>query len=405
MEFTGERYVPELESPEISYEHWHRYLFANEFVKGKVVLDIACGEGYGSYFLSKNAKKVIGVDVSQETINYASNKYKRNNLEFRTGLASSIPAENAIFDVIVSFETIEHITEADQVAFLADVKRLLKPTGVFLVSTPNKLIYSDLHNYNNEFHLKEFYIPEFKEFLSARFKYVDLLGQKIEMGSYMAGLDGKRRSLTEYRIFYTEKGFRPTDEPRDIVYAVAVCSDKPLAKVSASFAMDLTWRMISSRDRQIGELTDRMAENELSVQALTAQVAEKEQAMQALTAQVAEKEQAMQALTAQVAEKEHSVHTLMAQVMKKDRSLNTFSARVAEKDQSVRALSAQASEREQAVQTLSTQVAEQELEKQALNNKLSQSQEQVLSYALSKSWQITRPLRKLGHLMRGAKNA
>jgi hypothetical protein len=267
----------------------------------------------------------------------------------------------------------------------------LKPTGVFLVSTPNKLIYSDLHNYNNEFHLKEFYIPEFKEFLSARFKYVDLLGQKIEMGSYMAGLDGKRRSLTEYRIFYTEKGFRPTDEPRDIVYAVAVCSDKPLAKVSASFAMDLTWRMISSRDRQIGELTDRMAENELSVQALTAQVAEKEQAMQALTAQVAEKE--------------HSVHTLMAQVMKKDRSLNTFSARVAEKDQSVRALSAQASEREQAVQTLSTQVAEQELEKQALNNKLSQSQEQVLSYALSKSWQITRPLRKLGHLMRGAKNA
>jgi 2-polyprenyl-3-methyl-5-hydroxy-6-metoxy-1,4-benzoquinol methylase len=131
MKFTGEKYIPELEGPEISYEHWHRYLFAKQFESGKVVLDIACGKGYGSYFLSTFAKKVIGINVSQETINYASSKYVRDNLEFRTGLASNIPIENAIFDVIISFETIEHIIEADQLVFLTEVKRLLKPSGFF----------------------------------------------------------------------------------------------------------------------------------------------------------------------------------------------------------------------------------------------------------------------------------
>jgi ubiquinone/menaquinone biosynthesis C-methylase UbiE/uncharacterized coiled-coil protein SlyX len=324
MKFTGERYIPELEDPEISYEHWHRYLFAKQFVSGKVVLDVACGEGYGSYFLATTAKKVIGVDVSQETIKYASSKYLRDNLEFRTGLASNIRIENAIFDVIVSFETIEHITEADQFAFLAEVKRLLKSNGVFLVSTPNKLIYSDLHNYKNEFHLKEFTIPEFQEFLNVRFKYVDLLGQKIEMGSYMTGLDNKHRSLTEYRLNFSEKGFRPTDEPRDILYVVAVCSDKPLAKVSASFALDISWRMISIRDRQIGELTAQVAEKEQSVQALSAQVAEKEKSVKALSAQVAEKEKSVKALSAQVAEKEQSVQALSAQVAEKEKSVKAL---------------------------------------------------------------------------------
>jgi len=448
MEFTGERYIPEVESPEISYEHWHRYLFAGQFVKGKVVLDVACGEGYGSYFLSTTAKKVTGVDVSQETISYAASKYVKDNLEFKTGLVSSIPTkEDSMFDVIVSFETIEHISGSDQVAFLAEVKRLLKPNGVFVVSTPNKLIYSDLPKYKNEFHIKEFYIPEFKELLDTRFQHVDLLGQKIEVGSYMAGLDNKRRTLTEYRINFSEKGFHPTNEPRDILYLIAVCSDKPLAKVSASFSVDISESMIRIRDRQISELKNQVAKREQSfqtltgqlaerdqtiktlttqvaekeqevqtliaqvaerdqnVQALKNQVAEREQKVQALTNQVAEREQKVQALTNQVAEREQKVQALTNQVAERDQKVQSLAAQVTEKYQALQSLTAQVAERDQKVQSLATQVTEKDQALQSLTAQMAELEKEVLHYAMSKSWRFTRPFRKIVRIMRGKKNA
>jgi ubiquinone/menaquinone biosynthesis C-methylase UbiE len=93
MDFTGERYLSDMDQPEISYEHWHRYLYATQFVKDKVVLDIACGEGYGAFTLAKHANKVIGVDIAQEAISYAASKYFCENLELRLGSATAIPVE------------------------------------------------------------------------------------------------------------------------------------------------------------------------------------------------------------------------------------------------------------------------------------------------------------------------
>src|SRR5215208_6880385 len=104
MEITGERYSPQIPVPEISYEHWHRYLYASQFVAGKSVLDLACGEGYGSNLFAQTAARVVGVDVSQEAIHHASSVYMRPNLAFERGSASAIPiAGDAVFDVIVSF--------------------------------------------------------------------------------------------------------------------------------------------------------------------------------------------------------------------------------------------------------------------------------------------------------------
>ena len=186
MKFTGERFIPELDLSQISYEHWHRYLYATQFVKDKVVLDIACGEGYGSFLLSESTKKVFGVDIDPATINHASSRYIKDNLEFKVGSTGKIPIKGEkIFDVIVSFETIEHVAEKEQKQFLAEVKRLLKSDGLFIVSTPNKLLYTDVPEYKNEFHIKEFYIDEFKSFLESTFKNVNILGQKIYPVSYI----------------------------------------------------------------------------------------------------------------------------------------------------------------------------------------------------------------------------
>src|SRR4051794_2145266 len=125
MQFTGERYVPVIEDAEISYEHWHRYLYASRFVAGKTVLDIASGEGFGSEYLARSAGRVVGVDVDPEAVRHAASKYIRPNLEFRLGSAELIPLEgNQVLDVVVSFETIEHIWEQQQVQFLNEVKRL-----------------------------------------------------------------------------------------------------------------------------------------------------------------------------------------------------------------------------------------------------------------------------------------
>ncbi|MES1223188.1 MAG: methyltransferase domain-containing protein, partial [Bacteroidota bacterium] len=183
MEFTGERFVPsrELMNDEIAFEHLHRYYTALELVKGKVVLDIACGEGYGSAILSANADKVFGIDIDANTINHAKKKYDKDNIEFLCGSADNIPLADNLIDVIISYETIEHLDEEAQKNFLADVKRVLKKDGILVISTPDKANYTDRFSYTNEFHVKEFEKEEFILLLKKYFTHIRLFLQGYEI--------------------------------------------------------------------------------------------------------------------------------------------------------------------------------------------------------------------------------
>lgn len=251
MEFTGERYVPGACEAQISVEHWHRYLYAAQFVAGKTVLDVACGEGYGSYLLADRAERVVGVDIDAATIRYNAGTYTRSNLRFVTGAAQELPAEwDHTFDVVVSFETIEHLEQEAQLAFLDGIKRVLKPGGLLLISSPNKLTYSDLPAYTNSFHLHELYINEFRDLLGGRFQHVALLGQKMYPVSYLWSLDGAPSTYTEYGIAPTDRGFRPMSDPKTFVYAVAVCSDQALPEPSSSLLLDLEERYVKERDER-----------------------------------------------------------------------------------------------------------------------------------------------------------
>src|SRR5436190_4788638 len=106
LEWTGERYVPEV-SGNIRLEHLHRYLIARELSRDKCVLDIACGEGYGSNLLASVAANVVGVDIAQNAIDHAAVRYSRQNLQFKQGSCEAIPLPDGAVDVVVSFETIE----------------------------------------------------------------------------------------------------------------------------------------------------------------------------------------------------------------------------------------------------------------------------------------------------------
>ena len=187
LPFTGERYTPECVR-EISYEHWHRYAFAHALAGGKRVLDAACGEGYGSALLAQVAAQVTGVDIDATAIAHARSRYSAlANLAY---LQADVTALDALpdrsFDLIVSFETLEHLQAQEQL--LDGFARLLADDGVLLVSTPDK------RNYNvggepNPFHVRELERDEFEALLAARFPARRMYAQKLLFQSALWALD------------------------------------------------------------------------------------------------------------------------------------------------------------------------------------------------------------------------
>lgn len=249
MEFTGERYVPELDEPEISFEHWHRYLWSAPLCAGKRVLDVACGEGYGAALLAETAAQVTGVDADAETIAHARSTYTHDNLDFLCGPAQNLPLPDAdAFDVVVSFETIEHLGEEDQRRFLAEVRRVLTSDGVAVFSTPNRAIYTDRSHYHNPFHLKEFYPREFRAVLGRSFAHVRLLGQRMYGASYLWPLDGDGKTLREYQLDYDRGTFTPMcEDHKEAVYVIAICADHAIEDPECSILLDAADRMMSER--------------------------------------------------------------------------------------------------------------------------------------------------------------
>jgi SAM-dependent methyltransferase len=184
LEFTGERFIPGTRG-EIWIEHWHRYHFAAAWAAGRRVLDVACGEGYGSALLARHAMAVTGVDISAKAIAHARATYPAlGNVTFTCASCTALPLPPASVDLVVSFETLEHITEHE--AFLDEIARVLAPGGVLLMSCPNKAEYSDRRGFTNEFHVKELYREELAALVESRFPATAWFGQKPTFFSVIA---------------------------------------------------------------------------------------------------------------------------------------------------------------------------------------------------------------------------
>ncbi|HVO89598.1 MAG TPA: class I SAM-dependent methyltransferase, partial [Casimicrobiaceae bacterium] len=113
LTFTGERFTPEVRGA-IWYEHWHRYCAASRIAAGKRVVDAACGEGYGSLLLAGSAQSVVGVDIGAQAVEHARQRYRAPNLRFECASVTALPLPDASVDVVVSFETIEHLAEQEE---------------------------------------------------------------------------------------------------------------------------------------------------------------------------------------------------------------------------------------------------------------------------------------------------
>lgn len=228
LPFTGERYTPEC-AREIAYEHWHRYAFARPLVRGRRVLDAACGEGYGSAMVAAAGGDVLGVDISADVVAHARARYAGvAGLRFDTADATRLDSlPDASFDLVLSFETLEHVQ--DQERLLDGFARLLAPGGLLLVSTPDKRTYTDLTGEVNPHHVRELYRDQFEALLSARFPARRLYAQRSLFQSTLWALDGQGGPAQALTL--GEQGIH--DGPgHDPMYYLAVCAADQAALAS-----------------------------------------------------------------------------------------------------------------------------------------------------------------------------
>lgn len=245
MEYTGERFVLGKAEGEIETEHLHRYNAVLELVSGKNVLDIACGEGFGTAVLARKAANVWGVDISDEAVSYARGKYNRYNLNYKQGSVESLDFENDHFDIVISFETIEHVEESIQDKFLKEASRVLKKDGILVISTPDKYLYTDIPNHWNPYHVKEFYFSEYKDFLEKQFKYVEFYNQNF--GEY--GLIVKRNENLNGNV----KLINAMNSIKDGRFIIAVCSNE---RIPSDFTINSLYENKIEKNAEVEESDD-----------------------------------------------------------------------------------------------------------------------------------------------------
>ncbi len=179
---SDERYWPSPGRRDNSYyEHRHRYLLAARFARGKQVLDLGCGEGYGSNLLADHADFVTGVDQDESIILHAKASYRKENLIFMTGDAGKLPFREEYFDLVVCFEVLEHLPDPERL--VREAKPVLKRDGLLVLSTPIKGEYGQEHR--NAFHIHEFAVEEFRNLIRKYFAFTRWYAQRFTPAGFL----------------------------------------------------------------------------------------------------------------------------------------------------------------------------------------------------------------------------
>lgn len=180
LQNTGERLLPDecqsVEDRIMAARHEFAYKFARQYVSGlNVVVEVGSGEGYGTSLLSASCQRITGVDVDAETVEYANKKYRSANCDFQVADGRDLPFDNGYADAVVSFQAIEHVQEDE--SMIGEMGRILKPGGVALVVTPNRLTRLEPGQKPfNRFHVREYSPVEFRKLLSTAFQDVEIYG-------------------------------------------------------------------------------------------------------------------------------------------------------------------------------------------------------------------------------------
>lgn len=254
LEFTGERVIPGLVDADLWNEHLARYRFAAHYGAqqgaGAAVLDAGCGSGYGTAEFARSAS-VVGVDISAEAVAHALRTFSRPGVAFLQGSCEALPFADASFDLVAAFEVIEHLERWEQM--LTEARRVLKPAGILLVSTPNKTYYAEARGTAgpNPYHVREFEYREFAAVLQKLFPHVHLWSQNHSEAIAFAPSEVSRLG--------------DLDAPRDAVpeqahFFLAACSRSPLPESRPFAWLPGSGNILRERERHIALLETEVAQ-------------------------------------------------------------------------------------------------------------------------------------------------
>jgi 2-polyprenyl-3-methyl-5-hydroxy-6-metoxy-1,4-benzoquinol methylase len=250
-EFTGERLIPGEVDVDLLNEHMARYNFAARLTRGKRVLDAGCGAGYGSAELARMAAHVVAIDIAGEAVEFARAHYQLPNLVFEQASCNQLPFEDAAFELVVAFEVIEHLE--DWKGFLREVRRVLAPSGQLIVSTPNKLYYTESRGTEgaNPFHVHEFDFEEYTRELKEVFPHVSMfLENHVEGVTFQPHENGY---TVEARVDRAEP------VPDESHFFVAVCAHRPQIGNPTFIYVPRTANVLRERERHIAKLEGELA--------------------------------------------------------------------------------------------------------------------------------------------------
>lgn len=300
---SGERMIPGLHHEAVVYaEHIVRYLFATRFVAGKQVLDVASGVGYGADLLrSAGATEVVALDRSPEAVKYGKKHHSKFRPAYVLGDVESLPLQSAQFDVVVSFETVEHIPDYQR--FLAEVKRALRRDGLFIVSTPNRGVHV-----GSPFHTKEFTFDEFEEALAGHFRYVKTFSQDDWIASAVFSpeeMEGSDKPIAGQVSLFKAVG----KSPSETLYMVSLCSEVPLPEAGQEVVLTSLYEMryyleeIARRDAEIERFKTELSEQVATLAQRDAALAERDVLLE-------KKDRALTELDALLTEKDAAIRQL-----------------------------------------------------------------------------------------------
>lgn len=409
LDWSGERFVVG-RTGQIEFEHYHRYLFAAQYCGGRAVLDIACGAGYGSFVLAQVAGKVTGVDVAADVVAVAQARYGRPGLRFAHGSCLAIPLAEASVDVVVSFETIEHIAEHE--AFLTEVRRVLRPGGVLLLSTPDRPVYSPPGSEPNPFHLRELDRGELSALLRTNFKHQRLGLQKATAGSVLLPAEG---AAVGFEVFdrIDAASFHATGVLTKAPYLLAVASDAPLPEPrwgildDAVFLHDIQQRVMDAEAKlqeEVGRLGAEIQRLNLAFAESQAEVVRVNQAFAASQAEVSRVSEAFAERAAETLRAHEALAERQREARRLSEALVATEAKLARRDAEVasgQVALTQAKAREAAavnqfeqirgeIDDLRGTLAETQARASAVQADL---ERQLSEMRGSTSWRLSRPLR------------
>jgi O-antigen biosynthesis protein len=437
MKFTGERFIP-TEQGRIRLEHYHRYAAVKDIVAQKQVLDLACGEGYGSAFMADFAEMVAGVDISQEAINHASQTYQKSNLIFQQGSATALDLPDKKFDIVVSFETIEHLSEQDEM--LKEIRRVLRPKGILIISSPNRPVYSEESGEHNEFHVKELDFDDFDELLKRQFPFVQYYGQRLMMGSVIQSLEGGQTSyqawnddgknlnpqsgnFSEPVYFLAIAGADEANLPK-VLPSVIYPKDLDLVKHYVGFAKwakDLD-REINEKNNYIVNLNKEIHERNQHITKFNLEIQNRDQHISDFTKTIFERDQQISNRDQQIFNRDQQISNLNEVLAKQNNDVSNLNQILLERNSELSNLNQHLTEKNQEIIELEQHLTQQNQQIVELNQRIVSlndevfrrgewglsldaelAEERKISYELrnlisdiasSESWRITLPLRE-----------